>query len=157
MSPLDLHVLGTPPAFVLSQDQTLAFNPLSLSGLFRSSAFTGFLASVPLNSLQELLYFFLALYSLADSISLPSNSFHTTASPPKHFHHRISAKPNPRQNDSRSSSLHSGPLMQGLLHPLTISPKLHAPVSFSRFVASLRKLDYYTHCILLRQPFFPLF
>ena len=29
LSPLDLHVLGTPPAFVLSQDQTLAFNPLS--------------------------------------------------------------------------------------------------------------------------------
>ena len=29
MSPLDLHVLGTPPAFVLSQDQTLMFNPLS--------------------------------------------------------------------------------------------------------------------------------
>ena len=27
MSPLDLHVLGTPPAFVLSQDQTLSFNP----------------------------------------------------------------------------------------------------------------------------------
>ena len=25
MSPLDLHVLGTPPAFVLSQDQTLVF------------------------------------------------------------------------------------------------------------------------------------
>ena len=29
MSPLDLHVLGTPPAFVLSQDQTLPFNPSS--------------------------------------------------------------------------------------------------------------------------------
>ena len=28
MSPLDLHVLGTPPAFVLSQDQTLALNPV---------------------------------------------------------------------------------------------------------------------------------
>ena len=27
LSPLDLHVLGTPPAFVLSQDQTLSFNP----------------------------------------------------------------------------------------------------------------------------------
>ena len=27
-SPLDLHVLGTPPAFVLSQDQTLALNPV---------------------------------------------------------------------------------------------------------------------------------
>ena len=23
----DLHVLGTPPAFILSQDQTLVFNP----------------------------------------------------------------------------------------------------------------------------------
>ena len=30
LSPLDLHVLGTPPAFVLSQDQTLTkkFNHL---------------------------------------------------------------------------------------------------------------------------------
>ena len=27
LSSLDLHVLGTPPAFVLSQDQTLMFNP----------------------------------------------------------------------------------------------------------------------------------
>ena len=27
----DLHVLSTPPAFVLSQDQTLVFNPLDLS------------------------------------------------------------------------------------------------------------------------------
>ena len=31
MSPLDLHVLGTPPAFVLSQDQTLPFNPFPIS------------------------------------------------------------------------------------------------------------------------------
>ena len=32
-SPLDLHVLSTPPAFVLSQDQTLSFNPVySLTG-----------------------------------------------------------------------------------------------------------------------------
>ena len=30
LSPLDLHVLGTPPAFVLSQDQTLVFNPIHL-------------------------------------------------------------------------------------------------------------------------------
>ena len=29
-SPLDLHVLGTPPAFVLSQDQTLIFDLYSL-------------------------------------------------------------------------------------------------------------------------------
>ena len=26
LSPFDLHVLGMPPAFVLSQDQTLKFN-----------------------------------------------------------------------------------------------------------------------------------
>ena len=30
---LDLHVLGTPPAFVLSQDQTLEFNLLTASPL----------------------------------------------------------------------------------------------------------------------------
>ena len=40
MSPLDLHVLGTPPAFVLSQDQTLPFNPLSLKSVTRSSSST---------------------------------------------------------------------------------------------------------------------
>ena len=28
-SPFDLHVLGTPPAFILSQDQTLMFNLLN--------------------------------------------------------------------------------------------------------------------------------
>ena len=33
ISPFDLHVLSTPPAFVLSQDQTLMFNP-SLSSRF---------------------------------------------------------------------------------------------------------------------------
>ena len=32
LSPLDLHVLGTPPAFVLSQDQTLLFNPYRTPG-----------------------------------------------------------------------------------------------------------------------------
>ena len=31
ISPLDLHVLSTPPAFVLSQDQTLMFNPSTRS------------------------------------------------------------------------------------------------------------------------------
>ena len=35
MSPLDLHVLSTPPAFVLSQDQTLMFNPYLPSGTLR--------------------------------------------------------------------------------------------------------------------------
>ena len=31
LSPFDLHVLGTPPAFILSQDQTLVFFPSSFS------------------------------------------------------------------------------------------------------------------------------
>ena len=39
MSPLDLHVLGTPPAFVLSQDQTLMFNPHPSAGANRLQAF----------------------------------------------------------------------------------------------------------------------
>ena len=39
LSPLDLHVLGTPPAFVLSQDQTLMFNPHPITGANRLSAF----------------------------------------------------------------------------------------------------------------------
>ena len=29
MTPFDLHVLGTPPAFILSQDQTLILSVLS--------------------------------------------------------------------------------------------------------------------------------
>ena len=33
MSPLDLHVLGTPPAFVLSQNQTLMFNSIARCSL----------------------------------------------------------------------------------------------------------------------------
>ena len=64
MSPLDLHVLGTPPAFVLSQDQTLVFNP-SVPPLFlrfapsRSLRFPS--GSVPFNS-RNLLSFFLCAF-----------------------------------------------------------------------------------------------
>ena len=37
-APFDLHVLGTPPAFILSQDQTLMFvSPASSSGFFVSA------------------------------------------------------------------------------------------------------------------------
>jgi hypothetical protein len=41
---LDLHVLGTPPAFILSQDQTLQLNPVcsgpakTLGSLFRNDS-----------------------------------------------------------------------------------------------------------------------
>ena len=52
MSPLDLHVLGTPPAFVLSQDQTLPFNPSNtlVSKLF--GIFAEFLARFSLYRFQ---------------------------------------------------------------------------------------------------------
>ena len=48
MSPLDLHVLSTPPAFVLSQDQTLMFNPLS------SFAVSSLRLAKALNLLQQI-------------------------------------------------------------------------------------------------------
>ena len=38
LTSFDLHVLSTPPAFVLSQDQTLVFNPSTCDLRFRSSA-----------------------------------------------------------------------------------------------------------------------
>ena len=67
MSSLDLHVLSTPPAFVLSQDQTLMFNPfpspllpvvastrLPLSLQPPVSADTRQSASLPATPLQQL-------------------------------------------------------------------------------------------------------
>ena len=49
-SPFDLHVLGTPPAFILSQDQTLHlfFDEKPLSALF----FISFLSDAFLLSFQ---------------------------------------------------------------------------------------------------------
>ena len=38
VTPFDLHVLSTPPAFVLSQDQTLVFNPLTCYWVARSAS-----------------------------------------------------------------------------------------------------------------------
>ena len=38
ISPFDLHVLSTPPAFVLSQDQTLMFNPSPVRAHLLASA-----------------------------------------------------------------------------------------------------------------------
>ncbi len=42
MSPLDLHVLSTPPAFVLSQDQTLSFNPVYPFPVFQPAKLNSF-------------------------------------------------------------------------------------------------------------------
>ena len=60
-SPLDLHVLGTPPAFVLSQDQTLMFNPLSFS-----------VQSSINSSLLTVVLRFLFLYRFQGSVALSS-------------------------------------------------------------------------------------
>ena len=54
LSPLDLHVLGTPPAFVLSQNQTLMFNSFprrgSLKPLRRLSQITDCLFALVLSN-----------------------------------------------------------------------------------------------------------
>ena len=61
--PLDLHVLGTPPAFVLSQDQTLPnnvvifYNPTRINGL-QSCYFRIF------NSINKYTIFFLLCQQL---------------------------------------------------------------------------------------------
>ena len=47
MTPFDLHVLGTPPAFILSQDQTLLFNLWFRSTLVNLSRFYCLLGCVP--------------------------------------------------------------------------------------------------------------
>src|SRR5690348_11171881 len=59
LRPLDLHVLGTPPAFVLSQDQTL--NKSLYTDSFRSSlhsfSFQGSIVSQPkVSERQKLVY-----------------------------------------------------------------------------------------------------
>ncbi len=63
MSPLDLHVLGTPPAFVLSQDQTLTFNPFPY---LNSSASPQALAQFPASESRKSLSFgIICLFFLA--------------------------------------------------------------------------------------------
>ena len=54
ISPFDLHVLGTPPAFILSQDQTLnysLFNPVRLLALPSFFPFTvlGFVSEISIS------------------------------------------------------------------------------------------------------------
>ena len=59
----DLHVLGTPPAFVLSQDQTL--NKMVLKQLFRVAPITSLSLCFQANT-QE--------FSLAVSLTFPKNN-----------------------------------------------------------------------------------
>ena len=82
ISPLDLHVLSTPPAFVLSQDQTLMFNPLSC-------------LPVPLNRLAKACLNSLSNKRLTHSnltvsctVCLLSVSFSRIAPPLSTFHRR---------------------------------------------------------------------
>ena len=71
LSPLDLHVLGTPPAFVLSQDQTLMFNPHPITGANRLSAFlTRSESDCSLSALTSLYRFQGSPFPLGRSLSL---------------------------------------------------------------------------------------
>ena len=69
LSPLDLHVLGTPPAFVLSQNQTLMFNSFFLGGSLkpprRLSQITDCLFALVLSNDCFLLYRFQGSTSLS--------------------------------------------------------------------------------------------
>ena len=69
----DLHVLSTPPAFVLSQDQTLVFNPLTCYWVFRSLSLSLLLAPQPqVKLISELTVVSLSfLYRFQDSRALP--------------------------------------------------------------------------------------
>ena len=69
-APLDLHVLGTPPAFTLSQDQTLQailfrFNPSFVS------SFSGGCYSYFNDRALPSVYIFTTSYSLCQSFSFP--------------------------------------------------------------------------------------
>ena len=66
MSPLDLHVLSTPPAFVLSQDQTLSFNPVYI--------LTGYPAKYQLIRNYCHNFAFLVLYRFQGSVPLAALS-----------------------------------------------------------------------------------
>ena len=68
MSPLDFHVLGTPPAFVLSQDQTLPFNPYHVNSLSLVSAFFTHLES---SLIFPIIARLLPLYRFQGSLPLP--------------------------------------------------------------------------------------
>ena len=68
MSPLDLHVLGTPPAFVLSQDQTLMFNPLSVPSVLPEDPAIHSFSNLTVCSSYFSLYRFQGSCCLADNI-----------------------------------------------------------------------------------------
>ena len=76
-SPLDLHVLSTPPAFVLSQDQTLMFNPyliscLPLSSSPKPSSFPQFLRRFTLSESDCSFSFLLIVGSARNDFSFSS-------------------------------------------------------------------------------------
>jgi hypothetical protein len=63
MLPFDLHVLSMPPAFNLSQDQTLQFNPKTSSIYFIDKVPTQFVSS----------FFLISFTSLGDAYSTLSH------------------------------------------------------------------------------------
>ena len=69
----DLHVLSTPPAFVLSQDQTLVFNPLTCYWVLRPASLSLLRAPQPqVKLISELTVVSLSsLYRFQDSRALP--------------------------------------------------------------------------------------
>ena len=83
ISPFDLHVLSTPPAFVLSQDQTLMFNPSPFNApyslrLAKASAFNPISRRLTLRNLTVL--FLSSLYRFQGSQGRKSFGFSSSLS-----------------------------------------------------------------------------
>ena len=80
-SPLDLHVLGTPPAFVLSQDQTLAFDSVLNPEVFPSGSKLIYELTVFswCDSWKSHLAFFLILYRFQGSVPCHTEWWEYTA------------------------------------------------------------------------------
>ena len=83
MSPLDLHVLSTPPAFVLSQDQTLLFNPVYIHTL------SGWMSLIGITVSLIARHLFRWLCSV--SFSRFTLCSHETACVSYHFFHLVSS------------------------------------------------------------------
>ena len=76
ITPFDLHVLSTPPAFILSQDQTLLFQSWSSGRLYRSRIFWSWSKlNLAFSFFTASLRFFVRSFSFSEIIPLPPGSF----------------------------------------------------------------------------------
>ena len=81
----DLHVLGTPPAFILSQDQTLQLFPMLTSPNFRQARYASFKT--------QLLTHYLVFNEQAFLVTVKLSLLHSLLAPVKNFFRTINEQP----------------------------------------------------------------